>query len=79
MFIVGVLIISAIICIPLFSAFSAINKKIKSKILRNILNLGLLILVSSGVIFLTGGGLHSGSIGLVILFVGVFYLILTNK
>ncbi len=79
MFIVGVLFISIIVIIFLHLIFFKLTKKINSTGLRNMFNWTLLILVSAGVIFLTGGGLHSGIIGLLIFCIGGFSLIFHKK
>ncbi len=74
MFIVGVLLISIIVILFIHFVFFKLTKKINSTSLRNILNWIFLILVSAGVIILTGGGLHSGMIGLLIFCIGGLYL-----
>ena len=80
MFIVGVLLISIIVILFLHLSFFKLTKKINSIGLRNILNWIFLILVSAGVIILTGSGrLHSGIIGLLIFCIGGLYLIFNKN
>lgn len=79
MFIVGVLLISIIVILFIHFVFFKLTKKINSTGLRNTFNWIFLILVSVGVIVLTGGGLHSGIIGLLIFCIGGLYLVFNKK